>query len=439
MLDKKHCHSLTEQILSHTKKWHVDVAISGFIETGFSVTARNGDVETLEHHQNKHVDITVYYQQRLGTASTTDFSFDAIQKTADKAFSIARYTGEDPFSGLADSNLLAYDYPDLDLFHPWELTPQHAIDIAIDAEKIALQQDKRVKHSEGVSISTFKTSHFLANNRNFFGSYLTTEHSMSCGLIAEENGHMERDYEYTVSHDPMTLLDPNIVAKKASEKTLRRLGARRLKTQRCPVIFYAPVARTLFSSFVSAISGSNLYRGTSFLLDQLEKPIFQREITLHQEPHALGVMGSAPFDSDGVKTKNICYVQDGILKSYSLGSYSARKLGMQSTGNAGGVYNLLIHHSDKTFSDLLKEMGRGLLVTELMGQGVSILTGNYSRGAFGFWVDKGEIQYPVHEITIASNLKDIFKGIIGIANDVDYRKNIKSGSLLIDQMTVAGE
>lgn len=441
MPDNQKClQSLAEQVLTQAKKLGADQAqVSASLETGFSVTARMGDVETVEHHQNQSLNITVYQNQRCGSVSTSDFSNDAIQEAVQKAYSIAQFTGEDPYLGLPDRDLLANEYPNLQLHYPWKITPKEAINLAIHCETIAVKQDKRIKCSEGATINTFDTLKMIANSYGFFGNYQKSEHSVSCSLVAEKNDEMAREYEYTLSCDPEKLLSIEKIAESAANKTLNRLGSKRLKTQRCPVIFHAPVARSLLGNFINAISGANLYRGISFLLDQLQKPIFSDAITIHQNPHAIGEIGSVPFDDDGVRTQQLNYVQDGILVNYSLGTYSGRKLGMQSTGNAGGIHNLMVNHSDKNLQNLFKEMNTGLFVTELIGQGVSIVSGNYSRGVFGFWVEHGEIQYPVHEITIASNLKDMFKGMQSVANDVDDRRNIKTGSILLDHMMIAGE
>lgn len=438
--DQPQLQALAARVLTHAKKLGSEQAeMSATLETGFSVTARVGDVETLEHHQNQNLDITVYKNQRCGSASTSDFSLTAIQVAVEKACAMAQFTGEDVYLGLADRDLMANDYPDLKLYHPWKITPKEAVAMAIHCETLATQQDKRIKHSEGATINTFDTHEMYANSHGFFGDYLKSGHSISCTLVAEQHDEMAREYEYTLARDPANLLDYEKIAKRAAEKTLQRLGAKRLTTQRCPVIFHAPVACSLLGNFTNAIAGVTLYRGISFLVDHLEKALFPESITIQQHPHAMGAIGSAPFDDDGVKTQKINYVQDGVLVNYCLGTYSGRKLGMKSTGNAGGVHNVVMNHADKSLSDLFKEMGTGLFVTELIGQGVNIVTGSYSRGAFGFWVENGEIQYPVHEITIASNLKDMFKGFVRVANDVDHRRNIKTGSILIDQMMVAGE
>lgn len=438
--DTQRLQSIAQQTLERANKQGADqVEVSIQCETGYTVTARKGDVETLEHHQGNALDITVYQQQRSGSAATTDFSSHAIAATVDKACAVSQYTSQDLFSGLAAVELMAHNYPDLKLHHHWNLSPEKAIAMAIQCETIARERDKRIKQTEGASVSTYDVFTLYANSHGFMGDYWCSKHSIHCGVVAEENGQMERDYEYTITRDPMELVSIEEIAKQAADKTLRRLGAKRLKTQRCPVIFHAKEAKGLLGHFVSAISGANLYRQTSFLCDQLNQRIFPEHITIYQKPHLTGAIGSAPFDDEGVMTKLLDFVRAGILVNYCLGSYSAKKLGMKTTGNAGGVHNLLIHHSNKNLASLLRQMDRGLLVTELMGQGVNLLTGNYSRGAFGFWVENGEIQYPVHEITIAGNLKEMFKSVVAVANDVDHRGNIKTGSILLEEMTVAGE
>ena len=408
-------------------------------EKGYSVTARSGDVETLEHHQEKSLLITIYKDKRSGSASTTDLSDSAVAKTVEKAYTFALNAGEDPDAGLADPCFLAKEHPDLSLFHHWPLTPAEAIDMAIHCEQVAREQDQRIVESENVSVSTYDGFRIYANSNHFIGAYPSSYHSISCGLVAKDDDLMERDYEYSAARDPKDLDDLIMVAKRAAEKTIMRLGARKIKTQHCPVIFHAPVAKGLLSAFTRAISGGNLYRKSSFLLDHLDKTIFPEHIHLHQQPHLLKGMGSAPFDNEGVKTEDRDYVRDGVLTSYALGSYSARKLDLETTGNAGGIYNLFVSYSDHSLKKLFEEMGCGLFVTELIGQGVNILTGNYSRGVVGYWIENGEIQHPVHEVTIAGNLKNMFKDIVAVGNDVDHRGNIHTGSIWLRQMTVAGE
>lgn len=437
-------HDTALTALKKIKSLSIDAAEISIAQTkGFSVTARMGDVETLEHHLEKSFGVTVFQNQCTGTASSSDFSPESIQATIEKALSIARFSSSDPFAGLADPAHMATNYPDCDLYHPWEITPADAITLAIACEKKALAYDKRIVNSEGASVSTVNSNGIYANTLGFFGDYAATDHGIHCSVIArdsDQNNHqMQRDDEYTTARNAKNLETIDWVAQKAAEKAVKRLGARRIKTQTSSIIFEASVAKSLMRSFISAISGGNLYRQSSFLLDALGTPIFPTFMNIFQQPHLLQAMGSCPFDREGVATVDQHYVRDGKLVSYALGSYSARKLGLQTTGNSGGVFNLSITPSDITLQQLFKKMHRGLFVTELMGQGVNITTGDYSRGAAGFWIDNGEIQFPVEEITIAGNLKSLFSGIIANSNDVDLRGGIRTGSILVDQMTVAGE
>lgn len=430
---------ITEDCLKKIKLLGIDQAeVVLNQELGFSVTARENEVETVEHHQAKGIIITVYKDQRTGSASSSDLSSKSIQNAVEKACSIARFSGQDPYSGLAESTHLAYDYPNLELHHHWELTPSEGIQMAIECEQVALEQDKRIIHSEGVSVSTYDSFHVYANSHGFCGYYPTSHHLMSCHLVAEEAGQMQREGEYSSARKPELLEDLSLIAKQAAQKTVSRLGARKIKTQYCPVLFHAPVAKGLLAILVRAISGRSLYTKSTFLLDSLNKIIFPEFVHIYQQPHLLAGMGSAPFDNEGVKTHDIDFVRDGKLLSYVLGSYSARKLGMQTTGNAGGVFNLMITPGELQLTKLFSQMQTGLLVTELMGQGINLMTGDYSRGASGYWIEKGEIQYPVEEITIAGNLKDMFAQILAVGNDIDSRGNIHTGSILIDKMMVAG-
>ncbi|WP_304985793.1 metalloprotease PmbA [Coxiella-like endosymbiont] len=426
-------------LLDRAKKRVDQVEISAGIETGFSVDIRLGAVETVEHHRENSLDIRVYHQQRTGSASTSDLSFKAMETAFDKACTIAQFTQEDPYAGLADAADMALDYPNLTLYHPWQITPKEAIKLAIECETVARKYDPRIKNSDGTTVNTYDSFRIYANSHGFLGHYPSTIHSMSCSLVAEQNNQMQRDYDYTLARSSDKLLPIDLIAQQVAEKTIRRLGARKITTCRCPIIFDASVAKGMWRSLISAIQGSNLYRDASFLCGQLHQKIFPKFITIYQEPHLPGEIGSAPFDENGVKTRKINYVENGMLTNYILGAYSARKLGMKTTGNAGGVFNLFITPGDKDLIDLFKEMQTGLFVTELMGQGVNLLTGNYSRGAFGYWIENGEIQHPVEEITISGNLKEMFKQIQVVANDIDPRSSIKTGSILIEQMIVAGE
>lgn len=427
------------RLLDHVKRKADQIEISTSIETGFSVEARLGNIETVEHHRKNSLDVTVYHRHRTGSASTSDLSFEAMKTAFDKARTIAQFTQEDPCSGLADIAEMATDYPNLLLFHSWLITPQEAIQLAVECETAARKHDPRIKNSDGASVNTYSSFKIYANSHGFLGHYPSTMHSISCSLVAEQNNQMQRDYDYTLGRSPDKLLPISLIAQRAAEKTIRRLGAKKITTRQCPIILHASMAKSLLCSFVSAIQGGNLHRDASFLCGQLYQEIFPKFITIHQEPHLLGEIGSTPFDENGVKTRKINYVENGKLTNYILDTYSARKLGMKGTGNAGGVFNLFITTSNKNLIDLFKEMQTGLFVTELMGQGVNLLTGNYSRGAFGYWIENGEIQYPVEEVTISGNMKEMLKQIQAVANDIDFRGNIKTGSVLIEQMTVSGK
>ncbi len=412
----------------------VDVAAN----KGFNVMVRKGEVETVEYNQDKIIEVTVYFGKRCGAASLSDLRPDAIRSAVQAACNIARFTDEDPYSGLADKSQLAFNYPKTDLYYPWSLSVPEAIEIAKECEAIALAKDKRITNSEGASISTIDVWHAYGNSHGFIGICPVTRHEISCVLIATQGKEMQRDYSYTTACDAKLLDSISQVANKAADRTVRRLGARQLPTCEVPVIFIAEEARGLLGHFVSAITGGNLFRKSSFLIDHLGKRIFPSSIKIDERPYLAKALGSAPFDDDGVATRPNVFVEDGILQSYSLGVYSARKLNLQTTGNAGGIHNLFISTGNKDLPALLKTMGKGLLVTELMGNGTNLTTGDYSRGAAGFWVENGEIQYPVEEITIAGRLQDMYANLVEVGNDIDKRGNIQTGSILLESMMVAG-
>lgn len=438
-LDLDDLKRLTAQVLDEAKRQgatSAEVDIS--VDAGLSVTARLGDVETLEHHKDQGVAVGVYFGSRRGSSSSSDLRAEALKETVRAACRIARYTAEDECAGLADPQLLARDYPDLGLDHPWALTAEEAVDIAIECEAAA-RVDKRITNSDGATVSRLRGTSVYGNSHGFIGGYRATRHSLSCAVIGQQNGHMQRDYWYSVARDPALLEHAQTVGRIAAERTLKRLGAHRLGTCQAPVIFEASAARGLLGHFVGAISGGALYRKASFLLDHAGKSIFPSFVHIHEQPHLKGAMGSAPFDDEGVATHARDLVTDGALQGYVLGSYSARRLGLQTTGNAGGVRNLTIDSSACDLPALINLMGTGLLVTELIGHGVNGVTGDYSRGAAGFWIEGGEIKHAVEEITIAGNLKDMFLNIQAVGNDVDTRGNIRSGSILIERMTIAGE
>jgi len=429
-----------QDLLDEAKKQGASAAEAGLSqENGLSVSARLGDVETIEHHCDQGLGITVYFGQRKGSASTTDLSPDSIKETVSAACSIARYTSEDEYAGLPEKELLATEFPDLELNHPWGVSVDEAIALAIECEDAARTYDAEISNSEGASVNTHQGIHVMGNSLGFLHGYISTRHSLSCSVLAQRGDSMQRDYWYSVSRNALSLEQPIEIGKKAAERALRRLEGRSLSTRQCPVLYSAEIASSLLASFIGAISGGNLYRKSSFLLDALDSQIFPEFIHIHEQPHLKGALGSAAYDGEGVATKTRDIVSDGILRSYVLSTYSARKLGLRSTGNAGGVRNLTITPGELDYQGMLKQLDTGLLVTELMGQGVNMVTGDYSRGAAGFWVENGEIQYPVEEITIAGNLKDMFKNIVAVGNDVDYRGNVRTGSILVERMSIAGE
>ncbi|MHA7841014.1 MAG: metalloprotease PmbA [Gammaproteobacteria bacterium] len=431
--------ALVDEVLDRAKKRGVDGAeVSVSLSEGYAVEVRQGEVETLEYNRDKSMSLCVYQGQRSGTATTSDLSPAALASTVDAACSIATYTQEDPYGGLPEINQLAQAYPDCDLYHPWGLTPQEAIAFCQACEGEALAVDKRITNSEGVSLNTMASCYALGNSLGFNGVVQKTRHSFSCVPLAQVGDEKQRDYEYTVARAPEDLMEASIVAKKAAHKVLQRLGARQVPTCAVPVLFAAPVARGLLQHFIAAISGGSLYRRASFLLDQVGKAIFPQWFHMKECPHLPRGLASAPFDGEGVRTTNRVLVDNGILQGYVLGSYSARKLGLTTTGNAGGIHNCVVENQDYDLKDLLKKMDRGFLVTELMGQGVNIVTGDYSRGATGFWVENGEIQYPVNEVTIAGSLPDMFRHLVAVGNDVDRRGAIQTGSILIEEMMVGG-
>ena len=406
---------------------------------GFSATVRMGDIETIEHNRDKSLVVTVYFGQKTGSASTSDFNTHAIEDSVRAACTIARFTADDDCTGLADADRLATEIRDLDLDHPWDLTVEQAIDMAVECEDAARGFDARISNSEGASVSTHRGTEVYANTHGFAGATSGSRHSVSCAVVGELDGNMQRDYWYTSARDFHELESTAIVGRTAAKRTVGRLGARKVKTTQCPVLYEAPIAASLLSHFIGAVRGGALYRKASFLLDHIGKPVFADDITVSEYPHLSRAVGSANFDGEGVATQNRDFVEAGVLKSYVLDSYSARKLGLETTGNAGGVRNLCIKPGNLGFEDLIRTMGTGLLVTELIGSGVNNVTGDYSRGVAGYWVEGGEIQYPVEEVTIAGNLKDMFRRIVEVGADVDTRGNYRCGSILIDQVTVAGE
>ncbi|HHF3123986.1 TPA: metalloprotease PmbA [Vibrio diabolicus] len=424
--------------LASAKSDAAEVAITK--STGLSVSTRMGEVENVEFNSDGALGITVYRGQRKGSASTSDLSEAAVEQTVIAALDIAHYTSEDPFAGPAAKEYMVQEIPELDLFHPDAPDPDYAADVAIAAEKEALSYDSAIKQSDGASYDSHYGVKVYGNSHGLLASYASSRHSTSCCVIGVgQNGEMERDYSYTVARHRDDLWTPETVGRKAAENTINRLDAQRLKTGKYPIMFAADVATGLIGHLVMAISGGNLYRKSSFLLDHLGKQVLPEWFNISERPHVLRGLASSPFDSEGVYTQDREIITDGVLATYLLTSYAARKMKMAPTGHAGGIHNWYVKSTGQNFEQMLKELGTGLLVTEVMGQGVNVVTGDYSRGAAGFWVENGEIQYPVSEITIAGNLKDMFNKIVAVGSDVETRSQIQTGSILLDAMKVAGE
>lgn len=414
------------------------VEISASWQQGLSTTVRLGDVETLEFNRDQGFGVTVYYKKAKGSSSTNQLTKATIDEVIEAACKMATFTSSDPFAGLAEPELMATYFPELDIYHPWQIAIESAIAMAKECENVG-RQHTEISNSDGASFTSHQSCHVYGNSHDFIGTRLGTRHSLSCLLLAETENEMQRDYWYDTKRDYRDLLEPAMIGRTAAERTVRRLHARPIKTQTAPVLFLPEVASGLLGHFINAVSGGNLYRSSSFLLGKLQQTIFPEHIEIIENPHRKKGAGSAVFDSDGVATNRKHLIKDGILASYVLGSYSARKLGMVSTGNAGGVHNIEISSAQAAaFEQLLQTMHKGLIVCELMGQGVNIVSGDYSRGAAGFWVENGEIQHFVQGVTIASNLTDMFKNIVAIGNDVDARGNIQTGSILIEKMAIAG-
>lgn len=410
---------------------------------GLSVSVRKGEIDTLEHNRDKGIGVSVHFGRRphvkRGHASTSDFSPAALRQTVEAAVAIARHTAEDDCAGLPDANLLARNIPDLDLYHPWRISPEDAIDVAKRCESAAFALSPKLRNTEGTSLSTQHSQFIFANSLGFMEGFPTSRHSLGCSMIAEEKGQMQRDDWYSSARVPGQIADPEALGRYAGERALSRLRAKKIPTCQVPVLFEAPLAGGLIGHFVSAVSGGSLYRKSTFLTDSLGKEVFSRIVSLEERPHELRAMASTPFDEEGVATRNRSIVNKGVVEGYFLGTYSARKLGMQTTASAGGNHNLIMRPGPLDLPGLLKKMHRGLLVTELLGQGINLITGDYSRGAAGYWVENGEIQYPVEEITIAGNLSAMFKSIVAVGSDTLVRGSRDSGSILVENMTVAGD
>ena len=430
---------LCRRTLDLAKATGATAAEADFSESlGQSVSVRLGEIEQIEFQQDKSLDITVYVGKRKGRASTADFSEKALQDTVKAAIDIARYTAEDDCAGLADASLMAQHVGDLDRYHEWDLSPEAAVELAKQCEQATLNEDERIENSEGAAVQTGHYQYVYGNTHGFAAHQQGTRHSISCSVVAADENGMQRDYWYDSSCRHQDMDSPAQIGQIAAERTLRRLNSRSIPTGNYPVLFDATVSGGLIGHLVGALSGGALYRQSSFLIDSIGKQILPDFLSLREEPHIPRAFGSTYFDSEGVATRPRFIIRDGIVESYFLSSYSARKLGMQTTGNAGGAHNLYLNHTHETQSDLLKEMGMGLLVTELMGQGVNAITGDYSRGAAGFWVENGIIAYPVHEITVAGRLQDMYRNIVGVSDDALRRSSNQIGSILIGSMTVAG-
>lgn len=431
--------ALSQIVIEHAMKRGATAADTEISEgTGQNVSVRKGEIETIEYNKDKGASVTVYIGPRRGHASTSDLTEAALKSAVDKALTIAHYTAEDEAAGLPEADRLARNPPDLDLYHPWALSVEEAAERARACEAAALAVDRRLTNSEGANVSTHASHFIYANSLGFCDGYAGSRHGLSVAVIGEDKGAMQRDYWYSSARGSDGLDVPETVGRIAGERTVRRLNGRKLDTRTCPVVFEAPVATGLIGNFVAAVSGGSLYRQSSFLLDSLGKPVFAPHVTIRETPFERGGLGSAPFDSEGVACLERDVVKNGTVEGYFLSTYSARKLGMATTGNAGGSHALAVSHGELDLAGLLREMGTGLLVTELLGQGANLVTGDYSRGAAGFWVENGEIQYPVEEITIAGNLAGMFQGIVAIGRDVERRGSKRVGSILIDRMTVAG-
>ncbi len=430
---------LVTDALNHAKSRGATAADAEVSEGfGQTVTARQGEVETIEYNRDKGIGVTVYIGKQRGHASSSDLSPQALRDTVDAALAIARYTATDDCAGLADPDRLAREFPDLDLIHPWDMPVERAIEMAQACEAAGFAVDKKITNSEGATVST-QQSHFIYGNSNgFLAGYPSSRHSMWCALIAGKGDGMQRDDWYETARDPADLPTPDVIGRKAGQRAVARLKARKVPTEQVPVLYESGIASSLMGHFVSAVSGGSLYRKSSFLLDSLGKTVFSPIVQMSDLPLIPKGLASGAFDEEGVATQARDIVKNGVVQGYFLASYSARKLGMQTTGNAGGNHNLMMKDTGEDFAALLKKMGRGLLVTELMGQGVNAVTGDYSRGAAGFWVEDGAIVYPVQEITIAGNLKNIFKNIVAIGNDVSHRSSRQCGSVLVEGMTLAG-
>ena len=434
--------NIVSDALAHARKMGATQAEADVsLQKGLTTTVRLGEVETVEYQRDRGMGVTVYFGKRKGSASTADLSPRAVSETVEKACDIARYTAEDDCAGLADPEELARDIPDLDLDHPWDISPEQAVECARNCEAAGREVDSRITNSEGATVASHRGVRVYGNSHGFLAGYPSTSHSVSCVLLAQAGEDMQRDYWYSSTRDARELEAAEGIGRKAGARAVARLGARKIATQKARVLYAPEVARGLIGHFLGAVRGSSQYRKSSFLLGAAGQAVFPSFLELTERPHIPRGLGSSPFDGEGVATRDRDLVRDGVLQGYVLGSYSARKLGLKTTGNAGGTHNLLVGsgRGGMGVDALMRELGTGLLVTELMGQGVNGVTGDYSRGASGYWVENGAIAYPVHEITIAGNLKDMYRNIAALGDDIDLRGGVRVGSILISEMTIAGD
>ncbi len=438
-LDQSDLEDLIQLVLDEARKQGADQAeVAASHDYGLSATARLGDVENLEYTNDRSVGVTVYHGSKKGSASTSDFSVNALRETVTRASAFAKYTAADKCAGLVDADLMASDIPNLELSHAWQIDADAAIKIALSCEDSARNYDKRISNSEGATVATSSGARAYGNTHGFIGSFPRTSHSISCSVVGESNGEMERDYHYSAARDASELETPEQIGEKAAKRTVGRLGSCKIKTTKAPVLYAPEIARGFIGHVIGAIAGVSQYRRSSFLLGAAGKKIFPDFLQIQERPHIPKAMASRAYDADGVATSDRDIVINGVLQGYVLGSYSARRLGLETTANAGGAHNLIVPGNAGDMESIIKSMQSGLLVRELIGQGINPVTGDYSRGVVGYWIENGEIAYPVHEVTIAGNLRELYPRIIAIGDDQDVRGGIRCGSLLVDEMTIAG-
>lgn len=432
--------NIIEQVLAHAKSLGASAAEAYIgVGMGLSANVRKGEIDKLEFERDKDLVVTLFLDGQKGNASSSDFSDNALKETVEAACNIARFASHDEHAGLVEKELMASSVPELDLYHPWAIAPETAIEMAIDCEQRAFDQDSRITNSDGTTLSTYSGINLYGNTHGFVDGWNWSTHTIDCTVIAEDNSGKQRDGWYSKSRDYEALQSLESISEEAVRRTVGRLGSRKIKTCQTPVIFEAPVASGLFSALITAISGGSLYRRASFLLDKKDERIFADHVSIKECPHLQKALGSAPFDNDGVMTCEKDIIKDGVLIDYVLSGYSARRLGLETTANAGGVHNLIIESSEQSLQDMIRAMGTGLLITDMIGFGVNQVTGDYSRGASGFWIENGEPAYPVEEITVAGNLLNMYQQIVMIGNDIDPRGNVLTGSVMLENMTIAGE